>query len=117
MKFLMMVRCAEDIGAPPQALMDAMGKLMEGQMKSGVLDQAVGLAPTSKGARVRSDGSKVRVIDGPFTETKEVIGGFAIMNAASHEEAVELAREFIDLHIQHWPGFVGESEVRQIEGT
>lgn len=117
MKFLMMVRCAEDIGAPPESLMQAMGELMEARTKSGHLEQAFGLRQTSEGYRVRSDGAKVHVIDGPFTETKEVIGGAAIMNAASREEAIEFAREFMQLHIDHWPGFVGESEVREIEGA
>ena len=59
---------------------------------------------------------KPRVIDGPFTETKEVVGGFAILNFNSKEEALESAKHFMDLHRQHWPGWEGETEVRQMFG-
>ena len=56
------------------------------------------------------------ITDGPFTEAKEVIGGFAILNAASKKEAIESAKEFMELHIQHWPEWEGECEVREMEG-
>ena len=70
----------------------------------------------NQGARVRITRGTLRVSDGPFTEAKEVIGGFAILNAGSKKEAIELAKEFMDLHIQHWPEWEGECEVREMEG-
>jgi hypothetical protein len=56
------------------------------------------------------------VIDGPFTESKEVVGGFAMMDLKSKEEAIEVAQRFIELHREHWPGWEGESEIRQVFG-
>jgi hypothetical protein len=58
---------------------------------------------------------KLHVTDGPFTEAKEVIGGFAIIEAASREQALDVARQFMDLHRVHWPAFEGECEVRPFE--
>ena len=55
------------------------------------------------------------MIDGPFTEAKEVIGGYAILKAASLDEAIELGKEFMDLHRKHWPGWDGETEIRQMQ--
>ena len=97
------------------ASFDAIDKLMAEQQKSGVFVSAGGLKPTAQGARVRIKDGKLRVSDGPFTEAKEIIGGFAILNAGSKKEAVELAKEFMDLHIRHWPGWEGECEVREME--
>jgi hypothetical protein len=77
---------------------------------------AEGLLPTAKGARVRLDGGNVAVTDGPFTETKEVVGGFAIFEADSKETMLEWTRRFIELHKAYLPGWEGEAEVRQIAG-
>lgn len=114
MKFLMLVKDAENMGTPPQALFDAMGGYIQKQMAAGVLESTAGLTPSAQAIRVRSAKGKIRVIDGPFTEAKEVIGGYAIVNAASREEALEMAKEFMQLHATHWPEWEGESEVRQI---
>jgi hypothetical protein len=89
---------------------------MAEQAKAGIFVSAGGLKPTAQGARVRITGGKLKVSDGPFTEAKEVIGGFAIINAASKKEAIESARQFMQLHIQHWPEWEGECEVREMEG-
>ena len=75
-----------------------------------------GLAPTALGARVRLSGGHMTVIDGPFTEAKEVIGGYAQFELKSKEEAVQSAVEFMELHKKHWPGWEGETEVRQMFG-
>jgi hypothetical protein len=74
-----------------------------------------GLQPTAKGKRVRLAGGKITVIDGPFTETKEVVGGYAIVEAKTCDEAMTFAMRFMDLHRIHWPAFQGECEVRPLE--
>ena len=71
-----------------------------------------GLAPTAQGARVRLSGGKVTVHDGPFTEAKEIIGGYAQFDLDSKEEAIEGAVRFMELHRKHWPGWEGETEIR-----
>ena len=115
MKFMTIVKGNENAGPPPQALFDAIDKLIADQAKSGILVDAGGLEHTSKAARVRLAGDKIKVIDGPFTEAKEVIGGYAILRAASLAEAIQMGKDFMELHRKHWPGFEGESEVRPIE--
>ena len=116
MRFLSMIRIDEKTAkAPTERLMADMGKLMEEMTQAGVLIETAGLRPTSEGVRVRLRGGKLSTIDGPFTETKEVIGGYAILEAKSKAEALRVATEFMELHRKHWPGFEGESEVRPIE--
>jgi hypothetical protein len=114
MKYLTFIRHPESYrqAGPPPALMEAMGKFVEKSLKEGVLVDTGGLLPSKDGARVRLTKGKITVTDGPFTETKEVIGGWAIINAASKEEAIRVATEFMELHRKHWPEFEGESEVR-----
>jgi hypothetical protein len=114
MKFMTMVKSKENAGMPPQALFDAIDKLIAEQAKSGILVDAGGLLPTTQAARVRITGGKIKVTDGPFTEAKEVIGGYAILKAASLQEAIKMGKEFMELHIKHWPGWEGESEIRQM---
>jgi len=113
---MMMVRHAENSGAPPKELMDAIGKLAEEAVKAGSLLGNGGLAPTAQSTRVRVSNGKVTVTDGPFTETKEVVGGVAQFELKSKEEAIEAAERFMELHRIHWPGWEGETEVRQIFG-
>ena len=71
-----------------------------------------GLLPSKDGVRVRLAGGKITVTDGPLTEMKEVIGGWAILQTDSRAEAIRIATEFMELHQKHWPGFEGESELR-----
>jgi hypothetical protein len=99
----------------PQALMDAMGEFVGEGLKSGILKDTAGLKPTSEGFRVRLSKGQLKVSDGPFTEAKEVIGGYALVELPSKEEALKVARQFMDLHRVHWPEFEGESEVRPLE--
>ena len=96
--------------------MDAIAKLAEEAVKAGTMLGSGGLTPTAQGARVRLSGGKVTVIDGPFTEAKEVIGGYAQFELKSKEEAIESAVRFMELHKKHWPGWEGETEVRQMFG-
>lgn len=114
MRFMMIVKHSEKQGPPPKALMDAIAEITEQEAKTGKLLGNGGLTPTAQGARVRLSGGKVTVVDGPFTEAKEIIGGFAQFELKSKEEAIEGAVRFMELHRQHWPGWEGETEVRQM---
>ena len=114
MRYMMIVKAAENQGPPPKALMDAIDKLSEDASKAGTMLGAGGLGPTGLGARVRLSGGKVTVTDGPFTEAKEVVGGYAQFELKSKKEAVDAAVRFMELHKQHWPGWEGETEVRQM---
>ncbi len=117
MKYLMMIKHAEaKVGLEhPQGLYEAMGKFVEECFKKGVLKDTAGLKPTSAATRIRSKGGKLTVTDGPFTEAKEIVGGFAIVETKTHEEAMEIARQFMELHRIHVPDFECESEVRPFE--
>lgn len=114
MKYLTFVRSSESYreSPPPPALMEAMGTFIEKSRREGTLVDTGGLLPSKDGARVRLANGKITVIDGPFSESKEVIGGWAIVKADSKAEAIRIATEFMELHRKHWPGFEGESEVR-----
>ncbi len=114
MRFMMIVKSAENLGFPPKPLMDAIGKLSEDAVKAGTMIGSGGLLPTATGTRVRLSGGKVTVTDGPFTEAKEVVGGYAQFELKSKEEAIEGARRFMELHKEHWPGWEGETEIRQM---
>ena len=100
----------------PQGLLDEMGDFVAENQKNGVLIDTAGLAPTSTSARVRLSGRKVSVIDGPFTETKEVVGGFLLVQVPSMTDAIELATRFMDIHLRQWPEFEASVEVRPVEG-
>jgi hypothetical protein len=114
MRFLSMVRIDEKSGVVPSAqLMRDMGKLIEEMTREGVLIQTAGLRPTAEGTRVRLRNGKMSMVDGPFAETKEVIGGFAILEAPSMKEAIELTQRFLKVHGDEWDI---ECEVRQMEG-
>ena len=116
MRFLTFIKHAEssDHGTPPKALMDAMGPFVAEGFKTGWLKETSGVKGTSEGLRIRSKGGKLMITDGPFTETKEIIGGYAIVDVKSKDEAREIARRFMELHRIHWPEFECESEVRVI---
>lgn len=113
MRFMMIVKSAEKSGPPPKALMDAVAKLAEEATKAGEMIESGGLASSATGTRVRLSGGKVTVTDGPFTEAKEVFGGYAVFELKSKKEAVERAVGFMELHKQLWPEWEGETEVRQ----
>ena len=114
MRFLSIVKAAENQGSPPQALLEAIAKLTEDSLKDGSLVQTGGLGATSTGARVRIAGGKLTVTDGPFAEAKEVVGGYAVLEAKSRDEALAAARTFMRLHQRHWPGWEGECEIREL---
>jgi hypothetical protein len=116
MKFMMIVKHAEKRGPPPKELMDAIAILSEEETKNGTMIGNGGLGPTARGARVRLSAGKVTVTDGPFTEAKEIIGGYAQFELKSKKEAIEGAVRFMELHRKHWPGWEGETEVREMLG-
>ena len=115
MRYLSLIRVDESSGqAPSEQLMRDMGQLIEEMTRSGALVSTAGLRPTREGARVRlRRGGALSVTDGPFTETKEVIGGFAILEAASLQDAIELTRRFLRVHGDEWNL---ECEVRPFDG-
>jgi hypothetical protein len=108
MRFLSIYKTRERNTPPTPEEMAMMGKLIEEGMKAGWLMTTEGCLPSALGARVRRDGAKMSVTDGPFAESKELIGGFAILKAGTKEEAVELCRRFLQVAGE------GECELRQL---
>jgi hypothetical protein len=114
---MMLVKHAEKLsGPPPQALMDAIDKLTEESKRDNTMVAAGGLAPVAASTHVRVGNGKLTTTDGPYTEAKEIIGGFAIFDLKSKEDAIKSAEGFMELHRKHWPAWEGETEVRQIFG-
>ena len=117
MRYMMFIKHPGDydVSAVPASLFGAMGEFVEEHIKNGMFIDGAGLQPLAKATRVRLSGGKITVSDGPFSEAKEVIGGYSLIEAKSHAEAVALATKFMELHRLHWPEFEGESEVRPLE--
>ncbi|HYK83553.1 MAG TPA: YciI family protein [Gemmatimonadales bacterium] len=109
MRFMMLYKPGRETDAPPseQEIAD-MGELIQAMARAGVLLAADGLKPSSKGSRVRIAGEKFTVIDGPFTETKELIAGYAIVQVETMEEALAWAKRFLTVTGE------GESEIREM---
>jgi len=114
MRFMMLVKSAENSGPPPKELMEAIAKLGEEASKSGNMIETGGLAPSAMSTRVRLSQGKITSLDGPFAETRELVGGYAVFEFNSKQEAIESALHFMELHRKHWPGWEGETEIRQI---
>ena len=117
MRYMIIVKGSENLaasGPPPAALMEEIDRLAQEGAQKGTLVSFGGLHPTSSGARIRLTNGKLITTDGPFTESKEVIGGFSIINVASKAEAVEEALTFMELHRVHWPTWQGEVEIRRM---
>ena len=113
MRFLSMIRINESSGQQPsEQLMADMGKLIEEMTAAGVLLDTAGLRPTAEGARVRLSHGKLKTTDGPFTEAKEVVGGYAMLKADSMQQALELTSRFLKVHGDEWEI---ECEVRQLD--
>jgi hypothetical protein len=109
MRFLCIYKPAKAEGAPPTPeMMEKMGKFIEQAFQEGFLLSTEGCLPSALGARVRSDGGSYTVTDGPFAETKELVGGFAIIQAKSKEEAIEFTKRFLEVAGD------GETEIRQL---
>ena len=117
MRFMSFVKGAKECenGQPNPALIEAMNVLMAEGFQKGYLVEVGGLLPTALGARVKASGGKVAVTDGPFAELKEVVGGYAILEAESKDQAIEYARKFMQLHIDVLGSqYEGECELRQL---
>jgi hypothetical protein len=114
---MMLIKHTEDYRGKtiPPALMEAMGEFIGEEMKKGRLVDTNGLKSSHKGKKTQLRKAQVTVVDGPFTESKEIVGGYAIVEAASDEEALDIATKFMDLHRLHWPEFEGETELRPVE--
>jgi hypothetical protein len=117
MKFLTFIKSSEKYRAegPPPALMEAMGKFVQEGFASGKVVDTGGLKPSSAATQFRIEKGKLTVTDGPFTEAKEIVGGWAILKANSKAEVLETCRKFMELHTQYWPGWEGTSEVFEME--
>ena len=103
MRYMLFIKHTEDFKMEdvPQALFDAMGKFVgEGLKNRSIVDTAE-LQPTAKGTRIRLSGGRLTTIDGPFTETREVIGGYALVEVKTRDEALALATKFMNLHRIH----------------
>ncbi len=118
MRYMMLVKGNSDYeaGKPPSpALMEAIGALAEKGFRDGTLVEQGGLLPSSAGALIRVRDGKVKVIDGPFAEARELVGGYAILKAGSKAEAIRMGSEFMELHAKVLgPSFEGELEVREM---
>ena len=113
MRYMMLLKLDPEVTTEPSAeLMAEMGKLLEEMTKSGVLLDTAGLRPVTEGTVLRLAGGKQTVVDGPFAEAKEVVGGYCILQAKSQEEAVEWASRFLAIHGDGWEI---TAEVRQME--
>jgi hypothetical protein len=108
MKYLSIYKSVERNTPPSQEEMEKMGKLIEEGMKAGWLLSTEGCLPSALGSRVRLSDGKLTVTDGPFTEAKELVGGFAILQANSKAEVIELAKDFLRVVGS------GECELRQL---
>ena len=116
MRFMSIVLSSQSPQPPTEALLEAMHKLADREIKAGRMIDNAGLMPLTTGAQVRVADGKLSVVDGPFVEAKEVIGGYAIFELRNKEEAVALAVEFMQLHKDHMPGWEGTCEVRAFAG-
>ena len=116
MRYMMIVKANKDseAGSPPNPeLMAAIAKLADKATASGALVSAGGLLPSSQGVRIRVAGGKTATIDGPFAETKELVGGYAIFDLKSKEEAIESGRQFMQIHADVLgSSYEGELEIR-----
>ncbi|MCC6788969.1 MAG: hypothetical protein IT547_14140 [Hyphomonadaceae bacterium] len=117
MRYMFLTSGAETGAIPPQAMIDAIEKLTEQEIAAGRMIARGGLMPTALGsARIESRRGRLKLTDGPFAETKEVLGGFAIFEFATREDALAAARSFMELHRQHWPEWEGVCEMRPMFG-
>jgi len=117
MRYLMLIKHTEDYRGKtiPPGLLEAMDQFVGENTRNGKFIDTNGLKSSHKGKKVQLRGGKIHVVDGPFTESKEIVGGYAMVEAESDQEALDLATQFMELHRIHWPEFEGESEVRPVE--
>ena len=115
MRYMVMLSMRSDVGAPPPELVEAMDVAMGEAFASGLMIDAGGLMGDHATTFTLRAGALSQA-DGPYAEAKEVVGGYAVLDVRSHEEAVEGARRMMRVHLDHWPGWEGSAEVRRISG-
>lgn len=116
MRFMFIIKTA-DAGPPPPALLEAMHTLAQREVKAGRMVHDGGLMPPQPGGEIRLARGKLMVLDGPFAETKELIGGYAVFELPDRDAAQASAMEFLKLHQQFMPGWEGTCEIRQVAGS
>jgi hypothetical protein len=114
MRFLGTIKMAENADPAPPALYQAMGPFVREAIAAGVIAETGGLSPTAEGVYFRLEAGEVHVTDGPFSESKEVVGGYVVYDVPSREVAVDWSRRFVELHQKHWPGITCECELREM---
>ena len=114
MRYLVMVKYNENGTPPPQVLMDALAKNRQEATQAGALLEVGGLFPSAVGARIRLSGGSLTVTDGPFTETRELVGGYSVYEVKSKQEVIDWTYRFMQLFAEHWPTGECETEIRQI---
>jgi hypothetical protein len=114
MRYLVMVKYNENGTPPPQGVLDALAKNRQEAMQAGALVEVGGLLPSALGARIRLTGGSLTVTDGPFTETRELVGGYSVYEVKSRQEAIEWTHRFMRVFAEHWPAAECEAEIRQI---
>ena len=112
MRYMFMVTTTNGAKQPPQALSDAMESARQDAVKDGGMISTGGLGPAEQSTRARVKGGKLSVTDGPFSESKELVGGYAIMEHPTKEAAVEAGRWLMEMHRQYWPEWEGYVDVR-----
>jgi hypothetical protein len=117
MRYMMFIKHTEDYRGKeiPPALIEAMGEFIGEYSRQGKFIDGAGLKSSHKGKKIQLRNGRLKVVDGPFTESKELVGGYAIVDVESDEEALDIATKFMELHRVHWPEFEGESELRPFE--
>jgi hypothetical protein len=113
MRYMVMLSMRSDVGPPPPDLVAAMDVAMGEAFASGLMIDAGGLMDDQQTTFTLRAGALART-DGPYAEAKEVVGGYAVLDVRSHEEAVEGARRMMQVHLDHWPGWEGSADVRRI---
>jgi hypothetical protein len=115
MRVLSLIKMSEQAGQPPQELFDAMDEVLKEIDATITMIDTNGLLPSGvAGTKLISTGGRSTVVDGPFTESREIIGGYAIVEVETFQQAVDATRKIIEVHEKFWPGWEGEAEVRQI---
>ena len=117
MRVLGLLKMSEQPGEPPAELFEAMDKTIKEISESATLIDTNGLVPSSVAAAViHGSAGRISIVDGPFTESKELIGGYAFFEVETWEEAVETMRKIVAVHTDHWPSWEGSAEVRRVMG-
>lgn len=117
MRYMLFIKHTSDYygKTPPAELMKAMGEFVMPNLQNGKFVEAAGLMSTRRGKKIQLRNGKINVIDGPFTESKEIIGGYTLIDVESDKEALDLARQFVEIHRIHAPGMEVECELRPLQ--